>query len=64
MLKALRDGFGSADVVITTGGMSMGQRDLIKNVLVQDLGVKIQFGRLAMKPGFVGLFVDFKYFFF
>lgn len=51
MLKALTAGFDSADVVISTGGMSMGQRDIIKDVLIQDLGVKIHFGRLAMKPG-------------
>lgn len=38
-----------ADVVITSGGVSMGSRDLIKPILA-DLGT-IHFGRTASKPG-------------
>jgi len=39
----------SADVVITSGGVSMGNRDLVKPLLAK-LGT-IHFGRLCMKPG-------------
>ncbi len=41
---------GGVDVIITTGGASVGERDLIQKVLV-DLGVEIDFWKLAMKPG-------------
>lgn len=41
----------SADVVITTGGVSMGELDLLKPTLEQALGATIHFGRVAMKPG-------------
>ncbi|KAK0408101.1 hypothetical protein QR680_003775 [Steinernema hermaphroditum] len=36
--------------IITTGGVSMGEKDHIKGVLTA-LGCKIHFGRVAMKPG-------------
>ncbi|XP_017784378.1 PREDICTED: gephyrin [Nicrophorus vespilloides] len=39
------------DVVITTGGVSMGEHDVIKNVLMEDFGAEILFGRVNMKPG-------------
>ena len=38
-----------ADVLITSGGVSMGQLDLVK-VILDEIG-KIHFGRLFMKPG-------------
>ena len=40
----------SSDVVITSGGVSMGKYDLVVRVLT-DLGVQIGFDRVAMKPG-------------
>lgn len=39
------------DTLITTGGVSMGEFDLIKQVLVQDFNASIHFGRVDMKPG-------------
>ena len=39
----------NCDVVVTTGGISMGEVDLLKPLL-QDMGT-IHFGRLNMKPG-------------
>ncbi|KAG2221027.1 hypothetical protein INT45_009276 [Circinella minor] len=39
------------DVLITTGGVSMGEADFMKPVLEQKLGAKIHFGRVKMKPG-------------
>ena len=46
--KALAD--TECDVLITSGGVSMGDRDLVKSV-IEELGGEIHFGRLAMKPG-------------
>ena len=50
---ALRDAFHTAtsmaDVVITSGGVSVGEADYIKSVL-DELG-KINFWKIAMKPG-------------
>ncbi|KAJ8979240.1 hypothetical protein NQ317_012150 [Molorchus minor] len=48
---ALEKAFSSHDIVITTGGVSMGEHDLIKQVLEQDFDALIHFGRVNMKPG-------------
>ena len=50
--QALVDELSSAhvDVVITTGGVSMGEKDFIKRAL-HTIGVQIHFGRIFMKPG-------------
>ncbi|KAJ5328649.1 MoeA C-terminal domain IV [Penicillium brevicompactum] len=55
---ALRDslrGVGRAstgvDVIITTGGVSMGELDLLKPTIERSLGGTIHFGRVSMKPG-------------
>jgi len=47
--ETLVSALGKADIVVTTGGVSMGELDLMK-VLLEKLG-KIHFGRLKMKPG-------------
>jgi gephyrin len=39
------------DVLITTGGVSMGKLDLIKPILAEIPSVSVHFGRLNMKPG-------------
>jgi len=41
----------SVDVIITTGGVSMGELDLLKPIIEQSLNGTIHFGRVAMKPG-------------
>jgi molybdopterin biosynthesis enzyme len=43
----LRDSILEHDVIITTGGISMGEMDIIEEVLVNNLGCKIHFGRLV-----------------
>lgn len=55
---ALRDslrGVGRAssniDVIVTTGGVSMGELDLLKPTIERSLGGTIHFGRVSMKPG-------------
>lgn len=39
------------DIVLTTGGVSMGQADYMEQVLKEKLAGTIHFGRLFMKPG-------------
>lgn len=47
--QAILHGLDQADVLITSGGVSMGTRDLIKPLLAE-LGT-VHFGRIAFKPG-------------
>ncbi len=47
--ERLRAAFDAADVVITSGGVSVGSRDLIKPLL-EELGT-VHFGRIALRPG-------------
>ena len=49
--ETLREGLRKADVLITTGGVSMGELDLLKPTIERSLGGTIHFGRVAMKPG-------------
>src|SRR5207248_3447048 len=46
---AMRSGLAAADVLLTSGGVSMGTRDLIKPLL--DSMATIHFGRVSFKPG-------------
>lgn len=46
---ALARGLDAADMVLSTGGVSMGSRDWLKSILA-DLGT-IHFGRVRVKPG-------------
>ena len=48
-LKKLEEGL-AADLLITTGGVSVGDRDLVKELLVE-LGGEIRFWKVSMKPG-------------
>ncbi|KPI98799.1 Gephyrin [Papilio xuthus] len=41
----------TADVLVCTGGVSMGEKDLLKPVLTQDFDATLHFGRVRMKPG-------------
>ncbi len=47
--ERIRQGLEGADVLITSGGVSMGVRDLVKGIL-EELGT-VHIGRVAMKPG-------------
>ncbi|XP_051953937.1 gephyrin-like isoform X1 [Xyrauchen texanus] len=51
LLNALNEGISRADVIITSGGVSMGEKDYLKQVLEIDLHAQIHFGRVFMKPG-------------
>eukprot|EP01125_Pyxidicula_operculata_P012148 TRINITY_DN3988_c0_g2_i1.p1 TRINITY_DN3988_c0_g2~~TRINITY_DN3988_c0_g2_i1.p1 ORF type:complete len:424 (-),score=79.48 TRINITY_DN3988_c0_g2_i1:217-1488(-) len=45
----IRSGLEKADILVTSGGVSMGELDLLKPIL--EKSGKVHFGRLAMKPG-------------
>src|SRR5712692_3220791 len=47
--RAMREGLHAAGVLLTSGGVSMGTRDLIKPLLEQM--ATIHFGRVSFKPG-------------
>jgi len=47
---ALREAAAAADVIVTNGGISMGDSDFVKMVL-DDLGAQRSFWRVAQKPG-------------
>lgn len=47
--RLVREGVDQADVLVTSGGVSVGDRDFIKPAL-EDLG-KVHFGRINFRPG-------------
>lgn len=47
---AMLDAAGDADIVVTTGGASVGDHDLVRPAFVS-LGVTLEFWTLAMRPG-------------
>ncbi|MGQ9487215.1 MAG: molybdopterin molybdotransferase MoeA [Armatimonadota bacterium] len=49
-IRLLERAFQEADLVLLTGGVSVGERDVVKPAL-QDLGVDTVFWRVNMKPG-------------
>ena len=50
-LRGVGRASNSVDVIITTGGVSMGELDLLKPTIERSLGGTIHFGRVSMKPG-------------
>ncbi|EIW76267.1 molybdenum cofactor biosynthesis protein [Coniophora puteana RWD-64-598 SS2] len=51
VVNALKSAFSTTDIVITTGGTSMGSTDLLKPVIERYFDGAIHFGRVAIKPG-------------
>ena len=49
-LTAMAAGARGADVLVTIGGASVGDRDLVRAVLGEQ-GLEIDFWRIAMRPG-------------
>lgn len=49
-LGAFAESAGGADLLITTGGASVGQHDLIRSVF-GELGLELDFWKIAMRPG-------------
>ncbi|KAJ5587151.1 uncharacterized protein N7459_002916 [Penicillium hispanicum] len=50
-LRGIGRASSSVDVIVTTGGVSMGELDLLKPTIERSLGGTIHFGRVSMKPG-------------
>ncbi|UMM39826.1 hypothetical protein L5515_016713 [Caenorhabditis briggsae] len=48
--EKLSQSLKQSDVIVTSGGVSMGEKDNLKEVLLS-LGMTIHFGRVMMKPG-------------
>ena len=51
MAKRIDSATEECDVVITTGGISMGDTDIVEKVLIDHCGGTLHFGRIHMKPG-------------
>jgi gephyrin len=51
--EKIRAGFREMelDVIVTTGGVSMGELDLLKPTIERSMGGEVHFGRVSMKPG-------------
>ena len=49
--STLRKAMRACDVLVTSGGVSMGELDLLKPTIERSLGGTIHIGRVAMKPG-------------
>jgi molybdopterin molybdotransferase len=60
----MREALESADIVVTSGGVSMGEKDLVKEMLLE-LGVEQRFWGIKLKPGkpvFYGTREDVRFF--
>ena len=49
--SAIRRGLEESDILITTGGTSMGPADLLKPVIERQFDGTVHFGRVTIKPG-------------
>lgn len=49
-LKRMAAGADNADLLVVTGGMSVGERDLVRQVLGEE-GLDLDFWKIAMRPG-------------
>ncbi|KAG7097456.1 hypothetical protein E1B28_004801 [Marasmius oreades] len=50
-VSAIRTGLEKADLILSTGGTSMGPSDLLKPVIERHFNGSVHFGRVAVKPG-------------
>ncbi|KAJ3568822.1 hypothetical protein NP233_g5466 [Leucocoprinus birnbaumii] len=50
-VAAIQRGVENADILITTGGTSMGPTDLLKPVIERHFNGTVHFGRVTIKPG-------------
>ncbi|NPA28937.1 MAG: molybdopterin molybdotransferase MoeA [Epsilonproteobacteria bacterium] len=49
--EAMRQGLESADILVTTGGVSVGDYDFVKDVVRDELGCEVHFKGVLIKPG-------------
>ena len=50
-VSAIQRGLETADILLTTGGTSMGPTDLLKPIIERQFNGTIHFGRVTVKPG-------------
>lgn len=48
--EKITDALERADLIITSGGVSMGERDIVKNI-VTEIGAELKFWKIAQRPG-------------
>lgn len=46
MIAKIKESLEKVDVVVTTGSVSMGERDLLKPILQNQFGATIHFGKI------------------
>ncbi len=51
VFQAFSEALENADVVVSAGGVSVGEHDFVKTVLEEDLKINTVFWRVAIKPG-------------
>nr|CAD7440819.1 unnamed protein product [Timema bartmani] len=51
VLSKLKEALSTGDVIVTTGSVSMGERDILRDVLITDIGATVHYARVYMKPG-------------
>ncbi|CAL1542166.1 unnamed protein product [Lymnaea stagnalis] len=61
LLQKLTDALDQVDIIVTTGGVSMGDKDYLKQVLQVDLKAELHFARVLMKPGKPTTFATLEY---
>lgn len=61
LAEKLRLAFETADVLVSSGGVSMGEKDLLKAVLTEEFQATVHFGRVFMKPGKPTTFATLRY---
>ncbi len=49
--EAMREGLKSSDILVTTGGVSVGDYDFVKDVVREALGAQVAFKGVVIKPG-------------
>ncbi|BAF70739.1 molybdopterin molybdotransferase MoeA [Nitratiruptor sp. SB155-2] len=49
--EAMQEAMQSADIVVTTGGVSVGDYDFVKDVVREELGADVVFKGVVIKPG-------------
>ncbi|KAL3103309.1 hypothetical protein niasHS_002495 [Heterodera schachtii] len=58
LIDSVRKALTHTNILVVTGGVSMGEKDLLKEVLSEHLGLSIHFGRVFVKPGLPATFAS------
>uniref|UniRef100_A0A914MR92 MoaB/Mog domain-containing protein n=1 Tax=Meloidogyne incognita TaxID=6306 RepID=A0A914MR92_MELIC len=58
LINSIKNAFSKSDLLVISGGVSMGEKDLLKSILNKHFNFKINFGRVYMKPGLPSTFAS------